>query len=700
MFDLTEPSHSGGPRPVLAVGGQQRLRLDRVAERGAGAVGLDRVHVGRPSGRRWPAPARMTRCWDGPFGAVRPLLAPSWLTALPRTTASTWWPVAGARPTAAPAAAARALGQAGAVGRRRERLAPAVRRPARAAGENSTKHAGRGHHRHAAGQRQRALARRAAPGTARCSATSEDEHAVSTVTAGPSRPKRVGHPAGQRRWRRCRSAGSPPAPAAGRGRAVAGGRWRRRTRRCRLPRSDAGSMPARSSASQATSSSSRCCGSIASASRGLIPKNPASNSPASSTNPPCRDVATCPGGPGRGRRAAPGPSPGRPGTPEIASRPSASSSHSSSGRAHAAGEPAAHADDRDRLVVAPRRRRRPAGAAARPRAEQPAPRRCAGERRRGRVVEDQRGGQPQPGRRRPAGCAARPRSASRSPSSLNARPASTRRRTAWPSTAAAWARTSSSSDPVRARPRAAPASRRRQRRRRRAARPPAVRGRAGPGCAAAAAAARRAAARAARPGPAGPGPAAASSGASAASNSARPSSADSGRDARRAHPGQVGVAQAAGHAAASAPTGPRPATARAGRRPAGARPARPGTRWPPRSCPARRRRARRPPRRTARTPTGPGPAVSSCRCQRRVDLGRQHRVHPLRRSATRPRRRRAPRRRAPPRVSGRPRDLGEHAGQGRRGRRRRRPRPRTRGARARPARPGSSRRAGRAGRAG
>ena len=36
--------------------------------------------------------ARITRCWDGPFGAVRPLLAPSWLTALPRTTASTRCP--------------------------------------------------------------------------------------------------------------------------------------------------------------------------------------------------------------------------------------------------------------------------------------------------------------------------------------------------------------------------------------------------------------------------------------------------------------------------------------------------------------------------------------------------------------------------------------------------------------------------------
>ena len=33
--------------------------------------------------------ARITRCCDGPFGAVSPLLAPSWFTAAPRITAST-----------------------------------------------------------------------------------------------------------------------------------------------------------------------------------------------------------------------------------------------------------------------------------------------------------------------------------------------------------------------------------------------------------------------------------------------------------------------------------------------------------------------------------------------------------------------------------------------------------------------------------
>src|SRR5207249_3244920 len=53
-----------------------------------------------------------------------------------------------------------------------------------------------------------------------------------------------------------------------------------------LPRNDNGSIPPYSSASHATSSNNRCCGSVATASRGLNPKNPASNNPAPSTNPP------------------------------------------------------------------------------------------------------------------------------------------------------------------------------------------------------------------------------------------------------------------------------------------------------------------------------------------------------------------------------------------------------------------------------
>ncbi len=37
--------------------------------------------------------ARMTRCWEGPLGAVSPLEAPSWLIAVPLTTARTRWPL-------------------------------------------------------------------------------------------------------------------------------------------------------------------------------------------------------------------------------------------------------------------------------------------------------------------------------------------------------------------------------------------------------------------------------------------------------------------------------------------------------------------------------------------------------------------------------------------------------------------------------
>ncbi|GLY16584.1 hypothetical protein Kisp01_35990 [Kineosporia sp. NBRC 101677] len=47
------------------------------------------------------------------------------------------------------------------------------------------------------------------------------------------------------------------------------------------PFSDSGSIPARSRASHAVSSSTRCWGSMVSASRGLIPKNCGSNSAAS-----------------------------------------------------------------------------------------------------------------------------------------------------------------------------------------------------------------------------------------------------------------------------------------------------------------------------------------------------------------------------------------------------------------------------------
>ena len=195
MFDLTEPSHSGRPRPVLAVGGQQRLGLDRVAQRGAGAVRLHHVHVGRRTARRWPAPARITRCCDGPFGAVSPLDAPSWLTAQPRTTASTRWPLRRASDSRSSSSSPTPSRPAGAVGGRGERLAAAVGgQPALPARTRRTRAGVAITVTPPASASEHSPARSAC--AARCSATSEDEHAVSTVTAGPSKPERVGDPAG------------------------------------------------------------------------------------------------------------------------------------------------------------------------------------------------------------------------------------------------------------------------------------------------------------------------------------------------------------------------------------------------------------------------------------------------------------------------------------------------------------------------
>ena len=59
-------------------------------------------------------------------------------------------------------------------------------------------------------------------------------------------------------------------------------------------------MPARSKASQAVSSSSRCCGSIASASRGLMPKKSGVELGGVVQEAAVAGVATCPGRSGSG----------------------------------------------------------------------------------------------------------------------------------------------------------------------------------------------------------------------------------------------------------------------------------------------------------------------------------------------------------------------------------------------------------------
>ena len=136
----------------------------------------------------------MTRCWEGPFGAVSPLLAPSWLTALPRTTASTGCPLRRRVRQPLHQQHAGALGPAGAVGGGGERLAAAVGRQAPLPGELHERARGGHHVTPPASARSHSPERRA--WAARCSATSDDEQAVSTVTAGPSKPEGVGDPAG------------------------------------------------------------------------------------------------------------------------------------------------------------------------------------------------------------------------------------------------------------------------------------------------------------------------------------------------------------------------------------------------------------------------------------------------------------------------------------------------------------------------
>ncbi|KOY59046.1 hypothetical protein ADK59_05200 [Streptomyces sp. XY332] len=103
---------------------------------------------------------------------------------------------------------------------------------------------------------------------------------MSTVTAGPSRPSTYD-------TRPDATLDAPPVPAypsssGGMAPAPAPYPWVNTPENTptSVPFRETGSMPARSSASHEVSSSTRCCGSITSASRGEIPKNPASKSPA------------------------------------------------------------------------------------------------------------------------------------------------------------------------------------------------------------------------------------------------------------------------------------------------------------------------------------------------------------------------------------------------------------------------------------
>ena len=129
----------------------------------------------------------MTRCWDGAVGRGQAVAGAVLVDGAAADHGQDVVAVAAGVGQPLQQQQAGALAPAGAVGRGGERLAPAVGGQAALPGELD-EHAGRGHHGDPAGQRQRRIRPARSAWQARCIATSEDEQAVSTVTAGPSRP--------------------------------------------------------------------------------------------------------------------------------------------------------------------------------------------------------------------------------------------------------------------------------------------------------------------------------------------------------------------------------------------------------------------------------------------------------------------------------------------------------------------------------
>ncbi len=187
MFDFTEPSSngrsSGRSCPYVASSAWASIGSPS-------GVPVPCASTASTSAAESPAPAsawRMTRCWDGPLGAVRPLEAPSWLTAEPRTTASTWWPLRRASEsrsrTRTPAPSAQPVPSAesaNALQRPLVEMPPWRVKPEKPIGVDITVTP-------PASARPHSPLRSA--WAARWMATSEAEQAVSTVTAGPARSK-------------------------------------------------------------------------------------------------------------------------------------------------------------------------------------------------------------------------------------------------------------------------------------------------------------------------------------------------------------------------------------------------------------------------------------------------------------------------------------------------------------------------------
>ena len=211
--------------------GGERLDLDRIAERGAGAVRLDEADPRRRRAARCASASRTSACCARPFGAASTVEWPSWLTAEPRITASTRSPSATAsasrlstttpQPSPRPKPSARGVeGLAAAVGRHEADL------------RHRDQQLGRDHQRHAAGEREVALA------AAQALAGEVDRHQRRASrrcrSRGSGRAGRGGTTAGwPARCAACRSACARRSP---RGRRTAAARSRcgswRRTRRC------------------------------------------------------------------------------------------------------------------------------------------------------------------------------------------------------------------------------------------------------------------------------------------------------------------------------------------------------------------------------------------------------------------------------------------------------------------------------------
>ncbi len=187
MWDFNEPSHSGRsagrPCPYVAIRACASIGSPSVVPVPCAST-ASTCAVVSPA---LVSAARITRCCDGPFGAVRPFDAPSWFTAEPRTTASTGWPFARASDsrssTTMAAPSAHPVPSASSENDRHRPVgdsAPWRLNSTNASGVDITV---------TPPARARVHSPARSAWAARCSDTRDDEHAVSTVTAGPSRPK-------------------------------------------------------------------------------------------------------------------------------------------------------------------------------------------------------------------------------------------------------------------------------------------------------------------------------------------------------------------------------------------------------------------------------------------------------------------------------------------------------------------------------